>query len=155
MGTVMKKTAIMLVLLFAASALFASPLRDVEKGSVIDLKKFSYGKGYNAENDRSRLKFLYIWKSDKRLSKKQYEAYRKLCSEYEITCLALDQQGIGGSDTHIINITDKNGYTDNWGIIALPVTVILDENNTLIEAVGYEGQYVSKMSHLIDSIIKK
>jgi hypothetical protein len=149
------KTIVILLLLAAAASAFAFPLRHMEMDSVVDLSRFTYQPAYVPDNDTSKVKVLFLWRSDKRLSKKQYGAFSEYCGGAEVTCLAVDKLGAEHIDEGVISAYDAKGYTDSWGAVALPLTILLSKDNRIIDAVGYEGQYVDKLTSMINSLISK
>ncbi|PLX71694.1 MAG: hypothetical protein C0602_00405 [Denitrovibrio sp.] len=149
----MKTLVIIFSFLIAVSS-YAFPMRGLEKGALIDLQKFSTKNG-SALKDNSALKMLIVWSSDKRLSKKQYEVYSEFCTEEKVACFAVDRNGDFHDDTDVVSAVDKNGYTETWGLITIPVTIILNKDNKIIDAVGYEGQYKHKMREVINNLKKQ
>jgi len=148
----MKFTVFALTLLMAVSA-YSFPMRGLEKNAVIDLHKFTMKNG-SPVSDKSPLKMLLIWRSDKRLSKKQYKVFKEFCTEEKMKCISVDRLGEFQEEAGIISAFDKTGYTDTWGLITIPVTVILDGNNKIIDAIGYEGQYKHRMREYMSNLQK-
>lgn len=148
----MRILTVILILLVSMSA-FSFPMRGLEKDALIDLQKFTLKDG-KPLTDNADIKMLIVWRSDKRLSKKQYEAFNEFCTEEKVPCIAVDRKGEFHSDADIRSAVDNGGYTDTWGLITIPVTIILNKDNRIIDAVGYEGQYKHKMREVIEELRK-
>jgi len=149
------KKVIFFLVLFTAVSLFAFPLRNMAKEAVIDLNRFQYDGGYKPDADKTPVKLLFLWHSDKRLNIKQYVSFVEICTANRITCIAVDKLGATHKDPYIVSAKDNEGYCDSFGLVAMPATVILDKDNKIIDAVGYEGQYFEKMTKTINSLYPK
>ncbi|ADD67576.1 hypothetical protein Dacet_0796 [Denitrovibrio acetiphilus DSM 12809] len=145
------KVFITALALAAAVTLNAFPIRNMNKGDVVNLSKLNYTK---SDTTKTGTKLLFIWNSEKRLSKKQYVSFSKLCSEKKVICLALDTAGKTSNDKAVRTLTDKTGYINDWLIVALPLTIILDSKDRIVDAFGYEGQYLEKMSETLKTLRK-
>ncbi|MGD9807942.1 MAG: hypothetical protein AB7E76_07105 [Deferribacterales bacterium] len=148
----MKFTSVLLSICVLVVTLHAFPLRGAEKGSKLDMGKFTYDKGYAPQKDKSACRLLFVYDSEKRLSKKQYTAFQELCAGIETPCLALDKKAAEKAEGRIVTVTDPHAYLKELHIIALPTTIVLDKDNNIIHAIGYEGHYVPKMQELIKEI---
>lgn len=148
------RLTIVIALFLASVSASAFPLRHIEPESVLKMDRFAYEKGYKASEDKSPLKMLFVWDSSKRLGKKQYQAFKEFCDDAGVPCIAVDLQAEKKSEGNVTAASDPENYTKTWGMIVVPVTLILNSENRIIEAVGYEGQYKHKMSELIDSLKK-
>lgn len=155
-----------LSLLIVSTVIGAFPLQQLEKGDTVSIQKF---KGLNKElsniDKNSETKLLLLWRHDKRTNVDTIKSFVEMCSKRDVPCIAVDLQngtmeqikGIVGEDiaenTYFAH--DKAGVTDGWGIFTLPVTLFLDKNNKVVNAVGFEGQYAVKVGRYVDFLTGK
>lgn len=147
-----------LVLLIWCSSVNAFPLKAKQKGDRISFDGFQVLNGAFDEKS-SDIKLLLLWRSDKRTSKVIFKEYAEQCTKKQVACLAVEikgaplekMQSLLKKDSPVVRYAhDTNGITKDWGIFTLPVTLILDKDNQIIDALGYEGQYDVKLSRFID-----
>ncbi|MEC9493290.1 tetratricopeptide repeat protein [Flexistipes sp.] len=155
-----------LSLLIVSTVIGAFPLQQLEKGDTVSIQKF---KGLNKElsgiDKNSETKLLLLWRHDKRTNVDTIKSFAEMCSKRDVPCIAVDLQegtmeqikSIVGADAaeDIYFAHDKTGVTDDWGIFTLPVTLFLDKNNKVINAVGYEGQYAVQVGRYVDFLTGK
>lgn len=155
-----------LSLLIVSTVIGAFPLQQLEKGDTVPIQKF---KGLNKElssiDKSSETKLLLLWRHDKRTNVDTIKSFAKMCSKRDVPCIAVDLQkgamgkieGIVGKKAaeNIYFAHDKTSVTDDWGIFTLPVTLFLDKNNKVVNAVGYEGQYAVSVGRYVDLLTGK
>ncbi len=147
-----------LIFLFIES-IYAFPLQKLKIGDKINLQNFNAVnlKGEKFKNYKKR-KLLFLWRHDKRLSKKSAKKFIKVCRDRKILCISIETKGASiEQQMKILKKVPDTVYfaqnvsdIKNWGIFTLPVTIFLDKNNKIIHAVGYEGQYITKIERYID-----
>lgn len=142
-----------LTVLFSLSA-FAFPLKGINEGDKADLKQFTYPAGaYTDAQDKAPLKLLLLWREDKRLSRNVYADVKALCEKYaDLVCVAV-QPGEANTkkpENNVIYAADSAKITDRWGIFTLPVTLVLDDTDTIIHGLGFEGQFKAKLEKYIE-----
>ncbi len=155
----MKKLLYILIFISLIECLYSFPLRKLKIGDKINLTNFKAvninGKKY--KNVATR-KLIFLWRHDKRLSKKSAKKFIKVCKDRKIICVSIETKGASIEEQMkilksvpdtIFFATDISGIK-NWGIFTLPVTIFLDKNNKIINAVGYEGQYITKIERFLD-----
>jgi hypothetical protein len=145
------RLAIAVAMLLMPLVVFAFPLRGVEQNAKVDMKKLSFEQP--AQKD-GRLKILFIFDSEKRLSIKQFAKFDLFCARKDVKCLALDKSDRFAGTENVAPAKDPQKYTDSWRIIALPVTVFIDKDDKIREAVGYEGDYGNKVADIVASLVK-
>lgn len=158
-------SVLILSVLTVSSVLGAFPLKKINKGDVVPIVEF---KGLNKDiaevNKNSKIKVLLLWRNDKRTNIETFKNFVEMCSSKDISCVAVDLlnrsfkkiNGIVGKVSENIYLAhDSKGITDNWGIFTLPVTIFLDKDNKVINAVGYEGQYTVKVGRYVDFLTGK
>jgi len=154
-----------LSLLIVSTVIGAFPLQQLEKGDAVSLQEF---KGLNKElsgiDKNSGTKLLLLWRHDKRTSVDTVKNFVEMCSKRDVPCIAVDLQNVtmekvkeivGETGENIYFARDKSGVTDDWGIFTLPVTLFLDKNNKVVNAVGFEGQYAVKVGRYVDFLSGK
>ena len=140
------------IVFFAAASLFAFPMKGLEQHSELKMSHFKFDGSYKPEADKSPYKLMCVWNSEKRISKKQHDSFIEFCKTSKYTCISVDQLGKDHTDENVHAAVDKDGYIDTWGIVALPMTIILDSKNKIVDAVGYEGQYQHIMSEIVSKL---
>lgn len=154
-----------LSLLIVSTVIGAFPLQQLEKGDAVSLQEF---KGLNKElsgiDKNSGTKLLLLWRHDKRTSVDTVKNFVEMCSKRDVPCIAVDLQNVtmekvkeivGETGENVYFAQDKSGVTDDWGIFTLPVTLFLDKNNKVVNAVGFEGQYAVKVGRYVDFLSGK
>ncbi|AEI15633.1 hypothetical protein Flexsi_2004 [Flexistipes sinusarabici DSM 4947] len=154
-----------LSLLIVSTVIGAFPLQQLEKGDTVSIQKF---KGLNRKlssiGKNSEIKLLLLWRHDKRTSVETVKDFAEMCNKRDVPCIAVDlQKGamekikgiVGETGENIYFAHDKAGVTDDWGVFTLPVTLFLDKNNKVINAVGYEGQYAVEVGRYVDFLTGK
>lgn len=161
---IMIMTAI-LSIIFSSVAISAFPLRGLKKGDTVSIEQFT-GLNKNIEELKkdSKVKVLLLWRNDKRTSIDTFKNFVSMCNEKGILCLAIDlnngklediEKLVKEVNENIVFGVDGKNITDSWGIFTLPVTIFLGEKNEVIDAVGYEGQYVVSVGRYIDYLTGK
>lgn len=154
-----------LSLLIVSTVIGAFPLQQLEKGDTVSLQEF---KGWNKElsgiDKNSGTKLLLLWRHDKRTNVDTVKNFVEMCSKRDVPCIAVDLQNVtmekvkeivGETGENVYFAQDKSGVTDDWGIFTLPVTLFLDKNNKVVNAVGFEGQYAVKVGRYVDFLSGK
>jgi len=144
---------------------FSFPLKNIKKGDVFDFSKFASQESNFANSLKDKkLKMVLLWRSDKQLSVKIAKNFKKICSTKDIYCYSVDIKQIKKDELHkLIGDLSENFYItlyngdiiEDLGIYTLPVTIFLDKNNKVIDAIGYEGQYYVKISKYLDYLTGK
>ncbi len=149
-----------------ASELLAFPLRKANVGD-----KFDYNKVESVFNEYSKFislnnkKAIIIWRYSKLNSKKIFVDFYRVCRERSIVCISFELDGVDAKEIlnlikvdrteNLVIVKDKGDIIGEYGIFTLPVTIFLDEKNSILDAVGFEGQFYDKMSRYIDFITGK
>ena len=154
-----------LSLMIVSTVIGAFPLQQLEKGDTVSIQEF---KGLNKElsniDKNSETKLLLLWRHDKRTNVDTVKDFVEMCSKRDVPCVAVDlQNGTMEKIKEIVEKTgenvyfahDKSGVTEDWGIFTLPVTLFLDKDNKVVNAVGYEGQYAVKVGRYVDYLTGK
>ncbi len=146
-------------LLVITFSLHGFPLKKLKKGDSIDLLKLEpvNDKGEKFKYNGKR-NIIFIWRHDKRLSKKSAKYFVKVCRERDINCISMELKNasketiknILGDIPDNFFIAQNITLYKNWGIFTLPVTIFLTKKNKIIDAIGYEGQYVVKVERFLD-----
>ncbi|KAA0258917.1 tetratricopeptide repeat protein [Deferribacter autotrophicus] len=155
----MKIIRFLFIFCFVASTVLSFPLKGVKKGDVIDFSKFesSHPKFEQSVKDK-KLKLILFWRSDKGLSVKVAKTFVRLCSRKDLDCYSLDLKGaqkeeilkiLGKVNNNFFIVNYKGDAILDFGIYTLPVTVFLDKNDKVLNAIGYEGQYFVKVGRYI------
>jgi len=152
-------------LLIVSTVIGAFPLQQLEKGDTVSLQEF---KGLNKElsniDKNSETKLLLLWRHDKRTNVDTVKNFVEMCSKRGVPCVAVDLQNVtmekikgivGETGENVYFAQDKSSVTDDWGIFTLPVTLFLDKNNKVVNAVGFEGQYAVKVGRYVDFLTGK
>ncbi len=155
----------LLSLLIVSTVIGAFPLQQLEKGDTVSLQEF---KGLNNElsniDKSAETKLLLLWRHDKRTNVDTVKNFVEMCSKRDVPCVAVDLQNgtmekikeiVGKTGKNVYFAQDNSGLTDDWGIFTLPVTLFLDKNNKVIDAVGFEGQYAVKVGRYVDFLTGK
>ncbi|WP_303701833.1 hypothetical protein, partial [Flexistipes sinusarabici] len=153
-------------LLIVSTVIGAFPLQQLEKGDTVSIQKFKgLNKGLSGIDKNSEIKLLLLWRHDKRTNVDTIKSFAEMCSKRDVPCIAVELQngtmekikGIVGEDAaeNIYFAHDRTGVTDDWGIFTLPVTLFLDKDNKVVNAVGYEGQYAVKVGRYVDFLTGK
>ena len=155
----MKKTFFIILFSLLTIPLFAFPLKKVKKGDIININRLKAvninGKKFIKDKKR---KILFIWRHDKRLSIKSAKKFLIICKERKINCISVEIKNapikkivelIGPPPENIYFSQNPSVYKE-WGVFTLPVTVFLDSNDKVIHAIGYEGQYITKVERYLD-----
>ncbi len=155
----MKKFLWFVILIFSIQIIHGFPLKKLKKGDHIDISSL---KPVNIKgevfHDKKVKKILFLWRLDKRLSKKSAKKFIKVCRERKIICISIETKGASIEQQlkilkkvpETVYFAQNDKVVNEWGIFTLPVTIFLDKNNKIIHAVGYEGQYVTKIERYID-----
>lgn len=139
---------------------FSFPLRNKKAGDQVDYTGFLVKEGDISKfiNEKN-YKLIFLWRYDKPFSKKIYNDFIKICKDRAILCLSVELSGENmeeisklGEGANIILATADKKMAAEWGVFTLPVTVFVDENNKIINAIGYEGQYLYKVEKYIDML---
>lgn len=148
------------ILLICCASVHAFPLKSKNKGDIISVDGMQALNGsVDAVMKESALKLMLLWRSDKRTSKVIFKEFAKVCKGKKIPCLAVEMKGaplkdietVSPSASQVVTFAhDPNGITKDWGVFTLPVTLVLDKQNMIIDALGYEGQYDVKLARFID-----
>ncbi len=139
---------------------YSFPLKHLKKNDKIDIGKLVpvnvKGEKYKNCNEK---KIVLIWRHDKRLSKKTFKKFIPLCGKRKLCCISIDlkkgdietiKQIVGNTPNHIYFAQNVDGIKHSWGIFTLPVTIFLDKNNRILDAIGYEGEYIVKVARILD-----
>ncbi len=149
---------IIFTFLFTLNAV-AFPLKKLKKGDSIDISSLKpVNKKGVKFNDNKKRKIIFIWRHDKRLSKKTAKRFLKVCKERKINCISIETkhasleiiEKILGEIPDNIFFAQDISEVKGWGIFTLPVTIFLDKYDKIINAIGYEGQYVVKVERFLD-----
>lgn len=156
----MKISSLVLVLFLFIGTVYGFPVKNIQKGGRIDFSKFeALEKPFETSINAKNKKVMFLWDSRKKLSLDILKDFIKLCSEKNIICYPVEVKQLSKDEVlRLIGEPDKNVYVlsykgdiiDDWGLFTLPVTVFLDESNSVMDAIGYEGQYLTKVSRLLD-----
>jgi len=154
-----------LSLLIVSTVIGAFPLQQLEKGDTVSIQEF---KGLNNElsniDKSAETKLLLLWRHDKRTSVDTVKSFVEMCGKRGVPCIAVDLQNgtmekikeiVGKTGKNVYFAQDNSGLTDDWGIFTLPVTLFLDKDNKVVNAVGYEGQYAVKVGRYVDYLTGK
>lgn len=157
-------TAIIFII-FNSIAISAFPLRGLKKGDTVSIEQFvGLNKNIQELKQDSKVKVLLLWRNDKRTSVDTFKNFVSMCNEKGILCLAIDLKNgkledieklVKDVNENIVFGVDSKNITESWGIFTLPVTIFLGEKNEVIDAVGYEGQYVVSVGRYIDYLTGK
>ncbi len=156
----MKRILIIFLIAFLGiSNLRGFPLRNLKKGEVINVSKFNAVniKGEVFKDGRFK-KIIFLWRHDKRLSKKTAKKFIKVCKARKIKCISVETKNTSlekilkviGKPPENVYFARNISIIKNWGVFTLPVTIFLDEKNKIIHAIGYEGQYITKVEKYLD-----
>jgi tetratricopeptide (TPR) repeat protein len=154
-----KIITIFLALCCISSGLYAFPLKKLKKGDTVNVERLNPVniKGVAFKNNK-KMKIVFIWRHDKRLSKKSAKRFVKVCKNRKINCISIETKNapleviskILGDIPDNIYFAKNIEMIKGWGIFTLPVTIFLDKYDKIIDAIGYEGQYVVKVERFID-----
>jgi|GEM_PF-2511982 len=155
----------LLSLLIVSTVIGAFPLQQLEKGDTVSLQEFKRLNNELSNIDKSaETKLLLLWRHDKRTNVDTVKNFVEMCSKRDVPCVAVDLQNgtmekvkeiVGKTGKNVYFAQDNSGLTDDWGIFTLPVTLFLDKNNKVIDAVGFEGQYAVKVGRYVDYLTGK
>ncbi len=155
----MKKLISLIFLSLFLTNLYGFPLKKLKLGDVVKIVELNpvnmSGKPYK---DVKKHKLIFLWRYDKRLSKKSAKKFIKVCKDRKIICISIETKGvpIEKQIEFLKDVPDNVYFAKNvspvqkWGIFTLPVTIFLDKSNKIIHAVGYEGQYITKIERYLD-----
>lgn len=144
----------------------AFPLRKANIGDRFDYDKVEtvYNDYFKAIGLKSK-KAIIIWRFSKLNSKKIFVDFYKVCKSKSVVCISIELDGVGKTDIidlvksdigeNLVLVKDKGDIIGQYGVFTLPVTIFLDENNIILDATGFEGQFYDKMSKYIDFITGK
>ncbi len=155
----MRKVIFLITFLILAINLYSFPLKKIKLGDIINIKELqpinAKGESYK---DLKEHKLIFLWRYDKRLSKKSAKKFIKVCKERKIICISIETKGIPMEKQieFLVDVPENVYFAKNispvqsWGIFTLPVTIFLDKSDKVIHAVGYEGQYITKIERYLD-----
>lgn len=154
---------ILFVMFFSLSNSFSFPLRNVEIGSYFGYNKFiSIFNNYQDAFSAKSKKAIIIWRYSKANSVKIFMEFSKVCIDKSIHCISIELDNVdreiiinminNSKLDKIFLLKDNDNIISYLGIYTLPVVIFIDEENRIIDAVGYEGQFYDKMSRYIDYI---
>lgn len=149
----------LLLIILSAAIAYSFPMKNLSPGDTLRLDLFT-GYSSNAVPVQTKdIGLLFIWDSEKRISIDLFQDYVEVCSQIEANCFAYDInkkhydeiKEISGSQLENITLlsTDKNVQME-WGIFTLPITIFLDKDNKIVDAVGYAGQYKVRILKFMD-----
>lgn len=152
--------------MFAGNALSAFPLRNVNMGDKITLDDLTLVRCSKDQLTAKNKKVLFIWRYDKRLSQKMYGDFESVCKEKTVNCISVeldkkekdDILKLAKGDSKSCIVFGNENFANRLGVFILPVTIILDEENKIINAFSVESNYKTHLSKYIDylnGIIKK
>ena len=156
----MRLLTFLFVILVFVGVGYSFPVKNIQKGDKIDFSKFeSLDKSFEASISANIKKVILLWDGRKKLSLDILKDFLKLCSEKGVVCYPVEVKGLPrdevlkliiekGDNVYILSY--KGEIIEEWGLFTLPVTVFLDESNKVLDAVGYEGQYLTKVGRLLD-----
>jgi len=164
-----KKTIILLLvsiflLISNINDLLAFPLRKANIGDLFTYNQFeSKFSDFNNMIKEKKKKGIIVWRYNKSNSVKIFLEFNKLCLEKSILCFSVELDKVDESNilklvkdkTNLILLQDKGDILSILGIFTLPLVIFLDEENKIINAFGYEGQFYDKISIYIDYITGK
>jgi hypothetical protein len=156
----MIRTLFLLIVFAIANISYAFPIKNLKINDKIDLSEFeSLDKPIEKAAGIKDKKMVLVWDSNKQISIDILTKFLKICDEKDIVCFAVEVSGKNANEIagikfentkNIYFVKFKGDILVDWGLFTLPVTIFLNEENMIIDALGYQGQYVAKVGRYID-----